>query len=44
MVASYAAGVLLDDESESVGARLEEVAEGVDKVSTNWLRNEVVGY
>lgn len=43
MVTGYAGGVF-DDEGEGRGARLDEVAEGVEEVGTDWLGNEFVGH
>ena len=43
MVADHAM-VFFDDESESGGTRFDQVAEGVDKVAVDWLRDEIVGH
>lgn len=43
MVAGYAGG-LFDDEGEGRGAWLDEVAEGIEEVATNWVGNELVGH
>jgi len=43
LVTGYA-GRLFDDEGERRGARPDEVAEGVEKVATDWVGNELVGH